>query len=180
MSTEASPHSTKKPLDWVVRHAERIRDDGRVLDVACGSGRHTRYLLDLGCHVTALDRDISRLMDVEEDPNLTLLERDLEDGSPWPLAGETFDGVVVTNYLYRPIFSDLAAAVAEGGILIYQTFAAGNEAYGKPCNPDFLLQENELLDAFGSQLDVLEFYQGYVEEPAPAVIQRICCRKAIG
>ncbi|MBO22251.1 MAG: SAM-dependent methyltransferase [Rhodospirillaceae bacterium] len=177
MSSETPSHNAKDPLAWVVQHTGHIAEGGRVLDVACGSGRHTRYLLDLGFRVTAIDRDISRLADIIEDESLRVLEYDLEDGTPWPLPGETFDGIVITNYLFRPLFPRLAEALSEGGVLIYQTFAAGNEAYGKPRNPDFLLLENELQEFFGEKFKVLAFHQGFVETPSPAVVQRICCRK---
>ena len=177
MSSETPSHNAKDPLAWVVQHTGHIAEGGRVLDVACGSGRHTRYLLDLGFRVTAIDRDISRLADIIEDESLRVLEYDLEDGTRWPLPGETFDGIVITNYLFRPLFPRLAEALSEGGVLIYQTFAAGNEAYGKPRNPDFLLLENELQEFFGEKFKVLAFHQGFVETPSPAVVQRICCRK---
>lgn len=180
MSNDALSHQHMPPLDWVVRHAGHIAAPGHVLDVACGGGRHTRYLLGLGYRVTALDRDAGALSDLAGHPNLRVLEYDLEDGSAWPLAGEVFEGIVVSNYLYRPLFDPLTNALATGGLLIYQTFSDGNAAYGKPSNPAFLLRENELLDVFGPRLAVLDFHQGYTDRPTPAVIQRICCRKQDG
>ncbi len=180
MSNNAPSHQHLPPLDWVVRHAGQIAALGHVLDVACGGGRHTRYLLGLGYRVTALDCDTGALSDLAGHPNLRVLEHDLEDGSAWPLAGEVFEGIVVSNYLYRPMFDPVANALATGGLLIYQTFSHGNAAYGKPRNPAFLLRENELLDVFGPRLAVLDFHQGYMDRPTPAVIQRICCRKQDG
>ena len=180
MSNDAPSNQHLPPLDWVVQHGEHIASPGHVLDVACGRGRHTTYFLGLGYRVTALDRDNRALSDLAGHPDLRILEHDLEDGSAWPLAGELFEGVVVSNYLYRPLFESLAMALVTGGILIYQTFSDGNAAYGKPRNPDFLLRENELLDVFGQHLAVLDFHQGYIDHPTPAVIQRICCRKQDG
>ena len=180
MSKERPSHQNIPPLDWVVQHAGQIAAPGHVLDVACGSGRHTRYLLSLGYRVTALDRDTGAVSDLAGRPNLRIMENDLEDGSPWPVAGELFQGIVVSNYLYRPLYDALVNALATGGILIYQTFSDGNAAYGKPRNPNFLLRENELLDVFGPRLTVLDFDQGYTDHPSPAVIQKICCRKQEG
>ena len=180
MSKERPSHQNMPPLDWVVQHAGQIAAPGHVLDVACGRGRHTRYLLSLGYRVTALDRDTGALSDLAGRPNLRIMENDLEDGSPWPVAGEVFEGIVVSNYLYRPLYDALVNALATGGLLIYQTFSDGNAAYGKPRNPNFLLRENELLDVFGPRLTVLDFDQGYTDHPSPAVIQKICCRKQEG
>ena len=177
MSKERPSHQNMPPLDWVVQHARQIATHGQVLDLACGGGRHTRYLLGLGYRVTALDRDTGALSDLANHPDLRILESDLEDGSAWPLASEVFEGIVVSNYLYRPLYGSLVNALATGGLLIYQTFSDGNAAYGKPRNPNFLLRENELLDVFGPRLTVLDFDQGYTDHPSPAVIQKICCRK---
>jgi hypothetical protein len=127
--------------------------------------------------VLALDNDVSGLNDLAGDPNLEIMAADLEAGGDFPLKDRQFAGIVVVNYLYRPIVVDLAAALADGGVLIYQTFMQGNEVYGRPRNPDFLLQENELLEVFGEDLDVVAFEQGYVERPAPAVVQKICAVK---
>ena len=180
MSKKTPSQQNISPLDWVVQHAGRIAAPGHVLDVACGRGRHTRYLLSLGYRVTALDRDTGALSDLTGRPKLRILENDLEDGSPWPVAGEVFEGIVVINYLFRPLYDPLVDALATGGILIYQTFSDGNATYGKPRNPNFLLRKNELLDVFSSRLTVLDFYQGYTDHPSPAVVQKICCRKQEG
>ena len=151
-----------------------ITAGGTVLDLACGSGRHVRLLRERGHPVVALDRDLSTLGDLPDDPDVEPIECDLEDGSPWPLAGRTFAGIVVTNYLHRPLFPAIVAAVAGGGVLIYETFAAGNERFGKPSNPDFLLSPGELLDAVHDELRVVAYEDGIVETPRPAAIQRIC------
>jgi len=164
------------PSAWIERFAADVTPGGRVLDVACGSGRHSRFFASLGHPVTAIDRDISRLAAGD---NITTLEVDLEDGSPFPLAGQQFDAVVVTNYLWRAIFADLIAALKPGGVLIYETFGLGNEKFGKPGNPDFLLAPGELLEiARDNNMLVLAYEHGEVRYPSPSVRQRICARKA--
>lgn len=158
------------PSAWVRRFAPLIRPGGRVLDLAAGEGRHTRLLLDRGFAVTAVDRDIEalRLLATE---NCEILAIDLETGAPWPLGGG-YDGIVVTSYLHRPLFPSIAAALAPDGVLIYETFMAGNERFGPPRNPEFLVRPGELLRAFVA-LTIIAFEQGKVAAPRPAVIQRI-------
>lgn len=165
-------HDIVAPSPWVVRWAPLITQ-GQVLDVACGSGRHSRWFLDRGIAVVAVDRMPQSI------PGARFVHADLESGGAWPLAGERFAGVVVTNYLYRPLFSHLLASLAPDGVLIYETFMSGNERYGKPSNPAFLLRAGELLDAFGA-LRVLAFEQGRTATPKLAVIQRLCARRAAG
>ena len=147
-----------------------IRRGGRVLDLAAGSGRHTRLLLDSGFAVCAVDRDISALLPLAA-YGCKVRQIDLETGDVWPL-GTGYDGIVVTNYLHRPLLPALAQALAAGGVLIYETFALGNERFGRPRKPDFLLRPGELLQAF-AMLTVVAFEQGEVPVPRPAVIQRI-------
>jgi SAM-dependent methyltransferase len=154
----------------VRRFAPLIRGGGHVLDLAAGSGRHTWLLLDMGFRVTTVDRDTAALKLLPGE-RCKVLETDLENGEAWVL-GDGYDGIVVTNYLHRPLFPGVAAALAPGGIVIYETFAAGNERFGRPSNPDFLLRPGELLDAF-TGLTVIAFEQGEVSQPRPAVIQRI-------
>ncbi len=170
------------PSPWVVRFAPRITGD--VLDVACGGGRHTRFFLSRGHRVTAVDRDLSRISDLEKSDGLVLHQADLEaDGNSGagPLPGGRFRGVIVTNYLWRPLLPAIVAAVAEDGVLVYETFAAGNARYGKPSNPDYLLQPGELLDAVSGQLQVVAYENGLTDDPRPAVIQRICAvRQNVG
>lgn len=161
---------SRVPSPWVVRFAPLIRAGGAALDLACGLGRHTRHLLGLGLEVTALDRDVSGLTPT---PGLEIIAADLEDGSPWPLGERRFDGVVVTAYLHRPILPRLIGAVAPGGVLIYETFAQGNEAFGKPANPDFLLRPGELLEAVAGRLTILAYEHGSEDRPKPGVRQRI-------
>ena len=107
---------------------------------------------------------------------MRFLQADLEDGGPWPLSGERFQGIVVTNYLHRPLFPVLADSLAPGGALLYETFMLGNERYGRPSNPEFLLRPGELLDAF-KDLRVIGFEQGYAARPKPAVLQRLCAQR---
>jgi SAM-dependent methyltransferase len=158
----------------VRRFVPLIRGGGRVLDLAAGGGRHTRLLLDMGLAVTAVDRDVAQLQQFAGS-RCDIRELDLESGDPeaaMAQLGGGYDGIVVTNYLHRPLFPGLAAALAPGSVLIYETFAAGNERLGRPRNPDFLLRPGELLDAFAG-LTLVAFEQGEVEIPRPAVIQRI-------
>ena len=161
------------PSPWVVRFAPLIA--GEILDVACGAGRHTRYFLARGHRVTAVDRDLGRMADLRNCAELAMRQTDLEAGSGGaPLPGGQFGGVIVTNYLWRPLLPAIVAAVAADGVLLYETFAAGNGGYGKPSNPDFLLQPGELLDAVNGQLQVVAYEHGVIADPHPAVVQRIC------
>jgi len=166
------PHTLAAPSPWVVRWAAELPAGASVLDVACGSGRHARWLAARGLRVTGVDRDaaaLSGLLDVAE-----TIVADIE-GGPWPLpAGATFDAVVVTNYLHRPLWPQLLAAVAPGGRLIYETFAVGNETVGKPSNPAFLLAPGELLDAVRGQLRVIGYEDGFLALPRDAYVQRVC------
>ncbi|HEX3500571.1 MAG TPA: methyltransferase domain-containing protein [Stellaceae bacterium] len=154
-----------------------IRPRGRVLDLAAGGGRHTALLREHRYQVTAVDRDISALAAAfADDPGCAIRTLDLEDGAACAL-GQDYDGIVVANYLHRPLFPALIAALAPGGILLYETFAAGNERFGRPSNPELLLRPGELLAAFGTALTVIAFEQGVVDQPRPAVVQRIAAAK---
>jgi SAM-dependent methyltransferase len=141
-----------------------------VLDLAARTGRHTQLLLETGFAVCVVDRDISALSPLAGS-GCELRQVDLETGALWPL-GAGYDGIVVTNYLHRRLLPAIGQALAPGGVLIYETFARGNERLGRPHKPDFLLRPGELLDAF-SMLTVVAFEQGEVSMPRPAVIQRI-------
>jgi SAM-dependent methyltransferase len=182
-------HNQSVPSEWVVRFASHIPQKDvapfRVLDYACGFGRHALYLQGVGHTVLALDRDLISLQG---------LQNNLDVGKPFPMElrcidleqekyaledeNELFAGIIVTNYLYRPHLSRLFDQLMIGGVLIYETFAMGNERYGKPSNPNFLLRENELLDiAMSKNFHIVAFEQLNVTLPKPAVIQRICAVK---
>ena len=162
-----------QPSAWVLRWAPRIPAAGRVLDLACGSGRHARWLAARGHRVEAVDRDADALDALVGVAGVSTRVADLENG-PWPYAGEKFAAIVVVNYLHRPLFPHLLAGLAPGGALIYETFAAGNERYGRPRNPDFLLQPGELLQVAHGRLEVIAYENLTVEAPRPAVVQRMC------
>lgn len=148
-----------------------------MLDLAAGGGRHTALLRDRGYQVLAVDRDTAVLARrFAGDTAVEIRAIDLEDGGPWRL-GQGFDGIVVTNYFHRPLFAPMIDALAPGGAVLYETFMLGNERFGRPSNPDFLLRPAELLAAFGSALTVVAFEQGIVDEPRPAALQRIAAIK---
>ena len=163
---------------WVERHAGLVSEPGQVLDLAAGSGRHTRYFKALGHSVLAVDRDVSGLADLRGDAGVEIRQVDLETDDPWPFADRRFAAIIVTNYLHRPLLPALDGALLAGGILVYETFAIGNERFGRPRNPDFLLRDGELLElAKTCGLTVLAYEQGEVSVPHPAVTQRIVARK---
>ena len=171
--TPPQGHSLDRPSEWVARWAHRIAPYGAVLDLACGSGRHSRFLAMQGFRVCAVDRDPRALQALDGIAGVTLRLADLERG-PWPLEGMKFDGVVVTHYLHRPLFPRILDALAPAGVLIYETFACGNERFGKPSNPDFLLRPGELLEMARGRLRVTAYEDIEVTAPKPARIQRIC------
>jgi SAM-dependent methyltransferase len=156
------------PSDWIRRWTPLIRPGGTVLDLACGSGRHLRWLAAQGFALTGVDRDAEALA-----PLAGLAETlvaDIEAG-PWPLAGRRFDAVVVSNYLWRPLFPRIRAALADDGLLLYETFADGHQALGRPSRPDFLLQPGELI-TLAAGLRIVAYEAGRLEDP-PRVVQRI-------
>ena len=152
---------------WVVRWAPLVAR-GPVLDVACGEGRHARFFAGRGFQVVAVDREAQALP-----REVSFVRADLEGGNPWPFAGQRFGAIVVTNYLHRPLLPCLRDSLDERGVLIYETFMAGNERYGKPSNPAFLLRPGELLEAFAG-LGIVAFEQGEIDAARKAVVQRIC------
>ncbi len=171
---ERPHHRLDPPSDWVLRFASLIAPGGVVLDLACGTGRHTRLFLERGHPVVAIDRYNAGIVDLLGRPDFEFIDADLESGRPWPLGQRRFAGIVVTNYLHRPLLAPLIEALAADGVLIYETFARGNERLRKPRNPDFLLEAGELLEAVRGRLAVVAFEDGLISDPRPAVIQRIC------
>jgi SAM-dependent methyltransferase len=164
---------------WVQRFLPLIAVGGSVLDMACGQGRHSLLLAERGYQVEAVDRDAVLLAGIAaRAPGIVTRTADLE-GGPWPYHGRTFDGIVVTNYLYRPLLPMLLNALDVNGILIYETFMVGNERFGKPANPAYLLRPGELLDVVRRRLTVVAFEQGEVDVPRPAVMQRLCATRRI-
>ena len=177
-------HALDTPSGWIVRFASLI-PPGEVLDLACGSGRHSRLLAGGGRKVLAVDRDADALARISG-PDIQTFQYDLEQDTGqalrWPFGVNRFAGIVVTNYLYRPLFEALFASLASGGVLLYETFALGNARFGKPSNPDFLLRPGELLATVNAcsagALRIIAFEDGYIERPRPAMVQRICVIKA--
>ncbi len=176
MTTQTPPQrAMATPSPWVERFVPLIHASGSVLDLACGNGRHTRLLLRRGFHVTAVDRDVSGLRDLRGHPRLDVVQADLETG-PWPLGRTEYAGVVVVNYLWRPLLGMIVGAVAAAGVLIYDTFAQGQEQFGKPANPDHLLRRGELLGAVRGKLRVVACEHGHAGIH-PSMRSRICARR---
>lgn len=164
---------------WIRRFSGLFPKDGTVLDLAAGGGRHSRWLLEQGHLVTALDRQTDALLDLQKSDStaserLEVITADLEDGSPWPLSNRRFDAVIAVNYLWRPLFPSILDSIEEGGLLLYETFAVGHEAFGRPTNPEFLLRPGELLDMVAGHLTVIAYEHGRIDgSGGPAIKQRI-------
>lgn len=174
----ADTHSTQTPSPWIARFAPLIPAGGEVLDLACGDGRHARLLAGLGHRVAAVDRDAEALAALAGVENVVTRCADLENGL-WPYHAYAFDGIVVSRYLWRPLFPLLFGCLRAGGILIYETFMEGQQRYGKPENPAHLLRVGELLDLMHKRYTVIAFEQGETAGDAgqPQVMQRICARR---
>ncbi|MDZ4129876.1 MAG: class I SAM-dependent methyltransferase [Hydrogenophaga sp.] len=169
-------HGTEAPSAWVQRWAHLVPAGGSVLDVACGHGRHLKWFAQRGHQVTGVDRSTEAIEAVKPFGRAVLA--DIENGT-WPFEGETFDAVVVTNYLWRALLPVITRSVAPGGVLIYETFAMGNESVGKPSRPDFLLQPGELLKA-REGLHVVAYEDGFCDRPARFVQRIAAVRKHPG
>jgi SAM-dependent methyltransferase len=173
MNTRSNPHFPLTPSAWIERFAHLVPAGARVLDIAAGRGRQSRLFASRGARVIAVDRDAEALAASAHVPGIETRAADLE-AAPWPFAGETFDAIVVVHYLHRGLFAPLLGSLARDGVLLYETFADGNEAYGRPTNPDFLLHEGELLERVRERLTVVAFEQGRVTiGDGHAVVQRI-------
>ncbi|MDO9360884.1 MAG: class I SAM-dependent methyltransferase [Polaromonas sp.] len=171
-----SPHGSEAPSDWVKRWSHLVRAGGTVLDVACGRGRHARWFHERKHRLTLVDREQAAIDSIAISPaSCEKVVADIENG-PWPFAGRSFDAVVVTNYLWRPLMPDLLESLAPGGVLIYETFTQGNETVGKPSRPDFLLRPGELLQVCAG-LRIVGFEDGFLDAP-PRFVQRIAAVRA--
>ncbi len=161
------------PSPWIVQWAGLVPAGATVLDVAAGRGRHALFFAARGHRVTALDRDTSEL---PAHANIEIVTADLEDGRPWPLPGRRFGAVVVTNYLHRPLMPALLDAIEPGGMLLYETFMEGNERFGRPSRPEFLLKDGELLELVRGRFSVVAYEARMVSDPRMAMVQRIAAR----
>lgn len=170
----SAPHDSPAPSAWVQRWSHLVLPGSSVLDVACGSGRHVRWFAGRGCRVTCVDRDQAALQPLQDVAEVHA--SDIEAG-PWPLVGRRFDAVVVTNYLWRELLPAIVTSVAEGGSLIYETFALGNQTVGKPSNPHFLLRPGELWVA-ASGLRVVAYEDGFIGAPDRFVQRIVAVREA--
>jgi SAM-dependent methyltransferase len=182
MNSEPNPDKGRHlglttPSPWIMRYAPLAPAGGLVLDLACGGGRHGRYFLARGHPVVFLDIDVSDVQDLAGRADVEIIQADLEEGAALPFAGRQFAVIIVTNYLWRPILPQLAGAVSDGGLLIYETFGVGNEEYSRPRNQNHLLRPGELLDAFGKDLQVVAYEHILRRDPKPRVIQRIAAVK---
>ncbi len=161
-------HCTEAPSDWVTRWTPLLTPHSHVLDLACGAGGHMQWLAQQGHHCLGIDRSSEALGAAKAFGRV--MEADIEDG-PWPLTGQTFDAVIVTNYLWRPLMPRILESLKPQGFLIYETFALGHEKIGKPSRPDFLLKPGELLQTC-AQMHVIAYEDGYSDQP-PKFVQRI-------
>lgn len=185
MARDTRPaHGREAPSAWVRRWASLVRPKGRVLDIACGNGRHTHWFANLGHPVTCVDRNAEALHAVRAGATTAPVDAvlaDIENG-PWPFEGVAFDAVVVTHYLWRPLWPQILRSVAPGGVLLYETFAAGNETVGRPSRADFLLQPGELLSVCqgsvdGRALRIVAYEDGFLSSP-PRFVQRVAAVRA--
>jgi SAM-dependent methyltransferase len=165
------------PSAWVCRWVHELPVRCEVLDLACGNGRHTHYLHEHEHRVLAVDRHLGGMTEFKNIPGITLRQHDLESKS-WPFPANRFGAIVVSNYLHRPLFPVLADSLRSGGLLIYETFAMGNEQFGRPRNPDFLLRPGELRAVFGGLLRILDYEELTEIRPVRAVRQRVAARKS--
>jgi SAM-dependent methyltransferase len=167
------------PSPWVRRFAHLVAKGGAVLDLAAGGGRHARFFAGRGHPVTAVDRELAGMADLGDDAGIERIRADLEDGSPWPLGDQCFAGIVVANYLHRPLLPRLAVALAPAGVLIYETFAVGQARFGRPSCEDYLLRPNEMIDVFAGRLTIVAYEHGIEHAPGPKAVQRLAAVKGV-
>lgn len=165
------------PLSFISKWMPEKLSGKTVLDYACGNGRHGKLAMERGAHVTFADIDLEGLSEFAINENVCLLQADLEEDNRWPLLGRQYDIVIVTNYLYRQRLADIFETVKPGGFIFYRTFAEGNEAFGRPRNPDFLLRSGELLELAKANFTVLHYEHGEVDRPSPALVQRLVAKR---
>ena len=162
---------------WVRRYYRQFPKNGFILDLAGGTGRHARFLSQKGFKLLLVDNQISKAKDLQNVEGIKLVEYDLEAGNSLPFPASSFQGIVVTNYLYRPIFPQLLCLLDVGGILIYETFAVGHEKYGRPKNPNYLLNSGELINLVSPQMRVIAYEERLITRPTKAYVQRIVAEK---
>lgn len=165
------------PSPWVRRFAHLVPKGGAVLDLAAGAGRHARFFAGRGHPVIAVDRNLDGMADLDAAGPIGRIQADLEDGSPWPLGDRQFAGVIVTNYLHRPLLPHLGRVLAPGGVLIYETFAVGQAEFGRPSSENYLLRPNELIHAYAADLTIVGFEHGIDYAPNPKAVQRLAAVK---
>jgi SAM-dependent methyltransferase len=162
--------------EWIMRFSHLVKPKGTVLDVAAGHGRHAEFFLRLGCSVVSVDIDVSSLAFLSSSVNHSIIEADL-DACVWPFPNSIFDAIIVTNYLNRNIYFDIVNSLSNSGVLLMETFGEGNQEFGRPRNPDFLLASGELIQVFEPLLQIVSYEHGLETEPRKCVRQRICARK---
>ena len=167
-------HGLTPPSPWLLRWAHLLPAGGALLDVACGAGRHLHWAVQQGLQATGIDRDAAALALAPADARTVCA--DIEAG-PWPLSGERFDAVLVFNYLWRPLWPALREALAPGGVLVYETFADGQQTVGRPARPDFLLQPGELIERCAG-LRIVAYEHGFLDAPARFVQRIVAVRPA--
>ena len=161
---------------WIRKYSSLIPKERPILDVACGNGRHSFYMQNLGYEVVAVDKDLTAINANQFQSDISIIEADLER-QLWPFSQQIFSGVIVVNYLWRPLFQSILDSVAPGGVLLYDTFGQGNEKFGRPRNPDFLLAPEELKNLCRNKFDIIDYFHGVTKSPAPAIRQSIAAIK---
>ena len=168
-----------KPSNWIIEQVASLKISKKIniLDFASGNGRHAINLVTKYSTITAIDKDIDKLNLYKNIENINTICFDLETDKEWPLEKESFDIIIVTNYLYRPKVKELTNFLKKDGFIFYETFALGNEKYGRPSNPDYLLKNRELIDIFKSKFDIMYYFQGKVIHDKTSIIQRCALKK---